>query len=471
MNLSIANVFTVSVSQLGQGIGEYNTSNIGLISHEVPGESFGDLTYKLYLEPTEVGKDFGTSSTTYKMALGIFSQEPNILGPGGYLAILLSVNAEQLISFGATPTAGSFVLNFGGNPTAAINFNDTASVIQNKLADVPGLSGVKVTGNIPAGLQIALGKFGPQALLTVTGNTLVDAGSAAVVPVVSSTQAGETLDEAIVRTGDLVEYFGILVTALIDEDDMLDAAATVQALSKLLFIVSNDPDSVDEGGQLDLLRTGNLDHTRGLFYGGTELAALVYSASYAGRLLSVDFDGSNTTITMHMKDLAGVQPDPSMNQTLLNLAKAAGADCYVSIQGVPKVFTSGANEFVDRVYNRLWFVGALQVAGFNLLAQTSTKIPQTEDGMISLKGVLRAICEAAITNRYGAPGKWNSPIPFGNPADLLANVLQRGYYIYSAPITEQSVAAREAREAPLVQIALKEAGAMHSGSILININA
>lgn len=471
MNLSIANVFTVSVSQPGQGIGEYNTSNIGLLSHEVPANTFGNLGYKLYLEPTEIGKDFGTNSITYRMGVAIFSQQPNILGPGGYLAVLLTQNASQEITFPATPVSGTFVLNFGGNPSAPINWNDSSSIIQQKLRGIAGLEGAVVTGNIPAGILVKPSLFGPQALLTVSSNTLVDAGSAAVVPAVASEDVGETLEEAILRTGDLVEYFGILATAIVSEEDMLDAAAVVQALRKLLFVVSNNPDDVEEGGTLDLLRTGNLNQTRGLFYGGENvLNSLSFMAAYAGRGLSVDFNGSNTTLTMHLKDLIGIQPDPTMTQTLLNLCQAAGADAYVSIQGVPKVFTSGENEFFDRVYNRLWFVGALQVAGFNLFAQTSTKIPQTENGMDSLKSVLRQVCEQAVTNQYGAPGRWTSPSTFGNQEDLLANVLQRGYYLYSQPIAQQSVAARENREAPLVQLAFKEAGAMHSGSIIVNIN-
>ncbi len=194
-------------------------------------------------------------------------------------------------------------------------------------------------------------------------------------------------------------------------------------------------------------------------------------ASYAGRALSVNFSGSNTTTTMALKDLTGVQPDPSMTQTLYNKAKAAGADIYVSFQGVPKVQCFGANSFFDQVYNLRWFVGALQVAGFNFLAQSSTKVPQTEAGMDGLKGAYRAVCEQAISNQYGAPGTWSSPTTFGNQADLYANIAQRGYYIYSLPVAQQLQVDREARIAPLVQIALKEAGAIQSSTVIVNVNA
>ena len=81
---------------------------------------------------------------------------------------------------------------------------------------------------------------------------------------------------------------------------------------------------------------------------------------------------------MHLKDLIGVQPDSGMTESILTKCKSAGADVYISLQGVPKTFCTQGNTFFDRVYNQRWFVGALQVAGFNALAQSSTKLPQTE---------------------------------------------------------------------------------------------
>ncbi len=372
--LQLTNVVTISVSQAQAGANAYNTSNLAIFSTETPDPVFED-GYKLYLEPTEVGIDFGTDSTTYKMALAVFSQQPNILAGGGYLV---------------------------------------------------------------------------------------------VIPL----EASETLDAAITRTATLVQYFGVMSTQIESSEDTAAAAAVIQALNKIAFFVQRDDAAIEPGGILDDLTTGGFTQSRGLYYGSeTDLEALVMMASYAGRGLSVNFSGSNTTITMHLKDLAGVQPDPSMTQSLLNKALDAGADTYPSLQGVPKVFCSGANSFFDQVYNLRWFVGALQIAGFNYLAQSSTKLPQTEAGMDGLKGAYRTVCEQAITNQYGAPGLWTSPTTFGNQPDLYQNVAQRGYYIYSGPISQQLQVDREARKAPLVQIALKEAGAIQSSTVVVYVNA
>jgi len=376
MDLSINNVINIQVSQPGVGAGEYNTSNLALFTRETAQASFGTDGYKLYLGPTDVAADFGTDSTVYKMALAIFSQQPNILANNGYLAV--------------------------------IQFDDGSGT--------------------------------------------------------------ETLGEAITRTVDTIHYFGALSTEMVSETDGKAAAAVVQPLSKIIGVVSRTETDLDADGYFDDIRLAGQTHTRCLYHGSdNDEEALLMLASYFGRGLSVNFQGANTTITMQLKDLAGVIPT-GISQTIVNKAKAVGADVYASIQGVPKLLTSGANEFFDDVYNLLWFTGSLEIAGFNLLAQTSTKIPQTEPGMDSLKSAYRKVCEQGIINRFLAPGSWTSPDTFGQQADFYENILQRGYYIYSQPVAQQNPTAREAREAPLVQIAIKYAGAMHSSTVIVNIN-
>lgn len=306
------------------------------------------------------------------------------------------------------------------------------------------------------------------AVFSQNPNILANGGSLIVIPF----EASEALDDAITRTSGLVQYFGVMSTQIESQVDMLAAGAIIQALNKIGFFVQRASGSIDPGGSLDLLRTGSLWKSRGLYYGSdNDDDALLYQAAYAGRALSTVFSGSNTTQTMHLKDLSGIQPDPTMTQTILGKAQDAGADCYVSLQGVSKTFTSGANRYFDQVYNLGWFVGAIEVAGFNYLAQSSTKIPQTESGVDGLKGAYRSVCRQAATNLYVAPGEWTSPTTFGNLADLYENVRQFGYYIYSQPIAEQLVADRADRKAPIIQIGIKEAGAIHSSTVIINVNA
>lgn len=377
--LDITNVITISLSAAQTGLGEYNVNNLAIFSAETPAASFGDLGYKIYKAPKEVGTDFGTTSATYKMALSVFAQTPNILNGDGYLVI---------------------------------------------------------------------------------------------IPFAVESDVTESLASAISRADSLVQFFGILSTKDYDATEVSAAAAVVQTLNKMLFVVSNNAEDIGATGSFHDIAEAGYDKTRCLAYlSDTTLDAKVMAAAYAGRALSTAFEGSNTTSTMHLKDLVGITADPSMTQTQLNLCQDCGADAYVNIAGIAKTFCSGVNKFFDQVYNRCWFLGALEVAGFNALAKVSTKVPQTEPGMTILKGAYRLVCERAVRNGYVAPGAWNSADRFGDVEAMLRNIEEVGYYIYSLPVNQQAQTEREERKAPLVQIAIKEAGAIHSSNVMVYINA
>jgi hypothetical protein len=484
--LNIRNVVNVSVSAPPLGLNNYNTSNLAVFTHEVPNGSFGTKGFKSYITPDDVATDFGSNSKTFAMANGVFSQQPNILAGDGQLVVILlqndmdGVNAVQTITFSAVPASGNIQYGDGSNWTGDIAFDADAATMQTAIRTIPGFGAALVTGDETVGFTIDTGIQAPTPDLQFRHNTLLDVANYDVFPTIETTVVGvapgsdETLGNAVTRTKDLVQYFGVMESATITDQtqaNVLAAAAVIQALQKIAFFVSYDEDDILGGGTIDLLRSGSLTQSRGLYYGdNTGNAAIVMMASYAGRLLCVDFSGSNTTLTAFGKTLAGVQPDPSMSQTIYNEAQDAGADVYANVQGDPIIMDSGENLFFDQVYNRLWIAGALQIAAFNYLTTTSTKVPQTENGVLGYKSALRAVMRQSNTNAYSAPGKWTSPVTFGNQADLLSNVEQVGFYIFSQPVSEQSVADRNDRKLPLVQIALKEAGAGHRADIQVNVN-
>lgn len=474
MELSISNVVNIQVSEPGQGVGEYNTSNLAIFTAEPYESSFGADGYKIYLEPTEVAEDFGTDSKTYAQALAVFGQQPNILANNGYLVVIPLIVEVQTLAFNGVAASGDFKINFGGDVTAQIDWDDTASEIQTKIRTITGLELATVSGSIAGQLLTVTmkGYYGPAALMTITDNDLATSAPVSITVTVAEVTDGESIAEGITRTEGLVQYFGLMGTDIYSGADMLAAAAVIQTLNKIGFFVQSDPVSIEPAGDLDDLRAAGYTQSRGLFYGedSDNSEPLDFQAAYAGRALSTNFNGSNTTQTMHLKTLRGVLPDDTMTQTLLNKAIAAGADTYDSFQGVPGVFCSGENSFFDDVYNLRWFVGALQVAGFNLLAQTSTKIAQTEGGVSSLKSAYRQVCEQAVTNQFVSPGQWTSPTTFGNQQNFFENISQRGYYIYSQPVADQNPATRATRQAPLIQIAVKYAGAIHKSTVIVNVN-
>jgi len=91
--------------------------------------------------------------------------------------------------------------------------------------------------------------------------------------------------------------------------------------------------------------------------------------------------------------------------------------------------------------------------------------------MTGLKNAYGTVCERAVRSGILGTGlTWNSAERFGDPEDFDRNIDENGYYIYSLPIAQQSQADREDRLAPVVQIALKFAGSIHSSDLIGIIN-
>lgn len=311
------------------------------------------------------------------------------------------------------------------------------------------------------------------AIFSQSPNILNGNGELVIFPIAG----GDTIAGKVGSAREIVYFGGLLYAGFAPDDDAIEAAAAaVEPLRVKLFVSQHATDALTAvTGIFAILADESLPHTRKLLYtrGASAANARLMAAAYAGRAMSVNFDGASTTATMHLKDLATIQADPNITQANLDRCAALGVDVYCTIAGVAKVFSHGpntANDYFDNVYNLDWLVAALQVAGFNALATVATKVPQTEQGMSVLRGAYLAVLQQGVRNSFIAPGQWNSAELFGNPADLQRNVLQSGFYLYSAPVNQQSQAARAARQAPLVQIAIKYAGAIQSTSVVVSVN-
>lgn len=310
-----------------------------------------------------------------------------------------------------------------------------------------------------------------QAALNVFGqspNILSGGGQFVVYPM----QSGQTLSDAITALSNLVFVGGVLWGGYAPIDAEVEAAVTLcQANQTIIFVPSHLTASLAGGGLFSVIQLATQTFGRCLLYTVSAIQARLMAAAYASRAMSVNFSGSQTTLNMHAKDLVNVLPDPGITQTILNTCQTVGADVYAQFGPLPKVFSSGANSFFDQVQNLNWFIKQLQVNGFNAIATTGTKLPQTEPGIAVLVNAYTAAILQGINNGYIAPGAWNSATTFGNPDDLRRNVLANGYFIYSQPVNQQPQADRVARKAPLIQIAIKEAGGVNSSSVLVAVNA
>lgn len=114
----------------------------------------------------------------------------------------------QTITFSGTPTSGSFQLQFEGETTAAINWDDAAGDIQTVLNALDALSAVTVSGSFAAGFVVTFtGADGlqPQQALTETANSLDDGGAVSIT--ITETTPGAfqaTVDCEAEATGPIV---------------------------------------------------------------------------------------------------------------------------------------------------------------------------------------------------------------------------------------------------------------------------
>ena len=489
MSIDIVNFINVSLLNTPAGLPAANVNSLALFSTETPSNID---EFRLYVSASEVAVDYGTNSVTAAMANNIFAQSPNLLTGEGRLVIMPlinSVGAIQGINSTSDLTAnlaaiqgvsnGDLRITLNGTDidltdldfTNATDFDDIATILQRRLPDVivsgrvdginmdsktVGLASTIVFAQLPAGSGTDLsvvGMFDAAGQLAVSGN---DA-------------QGESIVDAIIRTEEKVNYTGI-ITDLTMEDAVITLTASAVQSRDMMFVhqFSSTEDLEPITGICSIVKDSTQTKTRCLYYADPLTANLV-KASYAGRGFSVNFTGSNTTFTMNLQALVNVVADSSITQTIFEKAKVAGVDLYGDVSSLPIVVSNGANQYFDSVYNSIWFKLALEVAGFNYLKKTNTKIPQTEVGMDGLKGAYARVCDQAITNQmFAATNTWTGTT-FGNPVDFNRNITDKGYYIFSQPIATQSQEDRDARKAPLVQIAGKEGGAIHSLSAQVTI--
>lgn len=486
--LPLTNIINVTITNTPQGLSEKNVNSLALFTNDAT-SSLDPFT--IYVSASQVAEDYGTSSLTAQMANAVFAQTPNIRTGNGRLVIIplqssVSATAGSFTSANITANLADIILVDDGDLlvtingtaytltgldfTSATDFDDVATILQNRLLEAV----VESTAN---GIKLTSKKVGADSdvvLAAVSGGSGTDLSGAGYFNAAGGTEAsgtdatGETILEAIARTEGAVGYVGVMTTLAL-EDDALDAVSDgIQSQDRLFHYASASTQDI-AGIGTTIQQAGNTKTRFKVFTQGIE-DAILFNAAYAGRAHSVNFRGSNTSQTMNLKQLATITPDLGISQTLYTQAETAGVDLYVSYEGLPCVYSTGGNDFFDNVYSDLALKFALEVSGFNFLRQTNTKVPQTENGMNGLKNAYSQVCERFVRSGVVAGGSWTSSETFGDPAIFKQNVLDKGYYVYSLPITQQDSVEREARKAPLVQIAIKRAGAIHTSDVIVLIN-
>jgi hypothetical protein len=462
----------------------------------VGGSEVIDVTERIrsYGSLTEVGADFGSTMPEYLAATAFFAQSPKpslfYIGrwaqtdtAGLLLGGALSAADQTLANFTAI-NAGKLTLTIDGVVTAMVgidlsgagNLNAVAAAITAELAAAATCTWDSVRGRFiiesaTAGdtstLSFPAVVAGDESLSEVMGLRATDGAS--LVDGVES----ETLAEAVTLLAEMSNawYFvGIAATGTGAADaDMPAVAAVVEALSPVRFagFTTQDPNVLVSTATTDLayvLKAATLSRSFVQYSSSNPYAVF----SLMGRGATINFNGSNTTITYKFKQEPGVTVE-TMTVAQYASARTKRANVFIHLNNDTTIVQEGvtaAGYFIDEIQGTDWLANDVETAIFNTL-YGSNKVPQTDAGVNRLIAAAAARCAQAVANGLAAPGTWDAD-GFGELST--GDFLQNGFYIYCPPVSTQSAADRAARIAPTMQIALKLAGAVHFVFTIIQTN-
>jgi len=491
--LDIKNFINISLTQTPIGLPNPNVNSLMIFTTEIPG-NLDD--FRTYLNPSDVATDFGTGSVTEAMANNIFAQSPNILSGSGRLVIAplqSAVSATQgdfttidldsnLTNLQAVSDGDLRITLNGVNKdltdldfTVATSLADILTILQ-KETSIRDLK-LELIGNTIKGTSKIVGAASTVIFAQLPAGSGTDLSVITLFDTANGTSAagldssGETIAAAITRLENSIEFYNTITDLQMEDAVITTLAAFVQARQIIFIHQFSDFSVLESGSVCDNIATAEQEKFRCLFYSNNLADANLFKAGYIGKQSSVNFFGVNTARTDNLNTITNVIADANLIQTDLDKAELSGIITYGNY-GLNAIKSDKANNFYDAVYNKLALELQLAVAGFNYLQGTNTKIPQDEAGMNGLKDSYRNVLVRFVNNRVIGVGLiWNSSDTFGDPEDLKRNITDVGFYIFSQPIAQQSQTERDAREAPLVQLAIKFAGAIHKGDVIGTVEA
>jgi len=399
----------------------------------------------------------------------------------------------------AAPTGNQVLIGASANNTAAnlqaflIASND-ANIVKAAYATVGAVTTVTYASVGTGGNAFTLAKTGTN--VTVSGATLSGGVNASTIGYASATGSGQDISAqlglvtgtaAVPAQGSNAEsavaaaaafdnisndWYGLTFAssvAMTDADNKAVAGYIEGANTSRIYGVTTQ-------SALSLVATSSADICSQLKALGYKRTFVQYSSSNAyaaasifGRAFTVNFNGSNTTLTIKFKQEPGVVAEVLTASQAAALA-AKNCNVFVAYNNSTNIIQEGAmvnGYFFDEVHGTDWLQNDMQTGVYNLLYTSTTKIPQTDAGVNVILATVAQSCERGRANGLIAPGVWNAA-GFGslNQGDTLA----KGYYNYAPPVATQSQSDRSARKAPVIQTAIKLAGAIHFTNVIVNVN-
>ncbi len=446
---------------------------------------------RTYSDITSVSADFGTGSAEYQAASLYFQQSPRpvdlLIGrwvksaSAALLRGAILTDDEQALSRFTSVTNGVLEIIIDDTKRSATevdlsketNLNGVAGRLQDALSGAnvywDETNGRFTVQSITAGSGSSVGF----ASATAEGSDLAElmglsehAGATAVAG-----KDQESLADALAAlSGASGDWYGMVIADdMLSDEDVLEAAAFIEAdaMSRCFGHTVQSTRVLEADVKDDIaskLKASNFSRTFVQYSSASPYAA----ASMFGRAFSVNFNGNNTTITLKFKQEPGIRAE-TLTRGQADALRAKHCNVFVNYNNDTAIIQEGVmcnGDFFDERHGLDWLQNYVQTNLFNLLYTSTTKIPQTDAGVTRLVSNVEQSLNQAVANGLVAPGVWNG----GEIGELASgDTLTSGYYVYAPAIATQAQSDREARKAPVIQVACKLAGAVHYADVEINV--
>ncbi len=476
-----------------------NHNSIALFVTETPNNA--DI-FRIYTNARDVETDYGTNALTTQCAQEMFLQSPGVTTGGGYLAIIPMLAATSATS-GYVVTA-----NLSANIAAiiAVANGDLRVIIDGTNVDLTGLNFTKVT--TLAGIASVLQKKLPDTVIEVVGNTIkisskeVGVGSTVTLAQLTGTgtdlsvvglfnvagststagvaSGGETLLNAITRTRNLVEYHAVMTTKEIEDAELITIATAMQSQKLRFYEHVAELADMKDGGVCETIwnniKTAAVQYTHFLGYSnGTIKDALLFKCRAVSRLHSLRWEDGAVVYNMFGGQLTNMTGDSIIDNALMNEITQNGVDLYTEVNAnFGGRYTKSIENDIEYNYYADTIEYRCQSAIANTLFNSGRKIAQVEADMDNIKNAIANELTIGASGIGGTNGGilglgliWNGATIGNDPQAHKDSIKQRGFYIYSTPIAQQSQVDREAHKAPTIQIAVKYAGGIERVFVLI----
>lgn len=433
-------------------------------------QTFGSLTEVSTMYPIGTYPKINSAAATY------YSQNPT---PVTFMvgAVLASPtagfaksNEHSTLDVFQAITAGGFSIEVDGAAAAAItplDFSSVTSLLQvaqtinaGLVSDAVGATCVYLDGDFVFTSDTTGATSAVLALSVDVGGLAAALGMLTTSDPAPTVVAGLAVESALVGLSECAIFDNTFNEVIIDEiwndtSSAIDVSDYCQATKRIFGNTTNDanvlalataPTTI--AGQIDAKSNGNTITT----YTGitTEYA----SASVLARINSVNYQGTDTTITLMFKKLPTITVS-KLTTTQKKALESINANSFLKV-GSTSLYSDGrmaGGGWLDTVHGVSWLEKQVQNNVFNLGLRNDI-ISYTESGVAQAVQQVDLALSQAVRNGLVAAGN-----------DAEGNYLPAGYEIITVPVVDVSASDKSTRQYNGISFKAVGAGALHGFTI------